>query len=297
MQQLTSFLPPAAWLALLLLLLGPFPGQTLRAGEPVRVQVPERAAIGEPIVVRLRSRVPYERAAMQWLEHNGSVDLSGSNGSYTATALLGSDVKRHKPGARRLRITLSGSGRYRQIHRDIRLTEKERPVQRLTLPEKMVSLSQSELARHRRESGAVGKALGTYRPRRDWSLPLARPAKGEISSRYGLRRILNGQPRSPHRGIDLRTGHGARVRSCARGRVVLTGEHYFAGKSVYVDHGLGVVSMYFHLSEISVEEGQRVARGQGIGLSGKSGRTTGPHLHFGVSVRGNLVDPLPLLEE
>jgi murein DD-endopeptidase MepM/ murein hydrolase activator NlpD len=290
-------LVPVTLLALLLLLAGPARARSPQPQLGFSLSVPESAAVGEPIVVRIQTEVPYERGVVEWLDRNSTVPLRGSDGARSATLLLGSDVKKHEPGLKRLRIVLSGSGRYRSVFRDIRLAGKERPVQRLSLPDSMVSLSQSELERHRRESAAVDKALASYRPRREWSLPFLRPARGEISSRYGLRRILNGQPRSPHRGIDLRTGYGQPVRACAEGRVALTGEHYFAGRSVYIDHGLGVVSMYFHLSEISVEEGQRVSRGQSVGLSGKTGRTTGPHLHFGVSIRGNLVDPLPLLEQ
>ncbi|MBN2170118.1 MAG: M23 family metallopeptidase, partial [Candidatus Krumholzibacteriota bacterium] len=89
---------------------------------------------------------------------------------------------------------------------------------------------------------------------------------------------------------------GAPVRACAAGRVVLAGDHFFAGRCVYVDHGQGLVSMYFHLSEILVAEGQMLARGEVLGRVGESGRVTGPHLHWGLAVQGQLVDPLLLAE-
>ncbi|NHZ47213.1 M23 family metallopeptidase, partial [Nitratidesulfovibrio liaohensis] len=112
----------------------------------------------------------------------------------------------------------------------------------------------------------------------------------------GLRRVFNGEPRAPHRGLDLRGEAGEPVTACAAGRVVLAENHYFAGNSVYIDHGMGVVSMYFHLSALDVAPGQMVAQGQVIGKVGSTGRVTGPHLHFGMAVLGDMVDPQVLLD-
>jgi murein DD-endopeptidase MepM/ murein hydrolase activator NlpD len=176
----------------------------------------------------------------------------------------------------------------------VQVKDKTYPVQRLTLPEKMVNLSQKNLSRHYKEKEAVSEVLGHRSQGRFWTLPLARPVPGEVSSAFGLKRIINDQPRSPHRGVDFRGGMGVPVVACADGIVDLVGDHYFAGRSVYVDHGQGVMSMYFHLSEIDVREGQVVRRGEVIGRMGKSGRATGPHLHFGLYLLGEPVDPLPL---
>lgn len=129
---------------------------------------------------------------------------------------------------------------------------------------------------------------------RMWRLPLVRPVQGKVLSVYGAQRILNGKPKNPHRGLDFRSPMGNPVKCVAAGRVILVGDHYYAGNSVYVDHGNGVVSMYFHLSEPMVKEGDEVKRGQTVGLTGMTGRATGPHLHFSLSVLGELVDPAPL---
>ena len=112
-----------------------------------------------------------------------------------------------------------------------------------------------------------------------------------------MRRYLNKKPKNPHRGLDFRSPKGSPINATAPGQVILVGNHYYAGNSIYIDHGNGVISLYFHLEKSLVKTGDRVIRGETIGLSGVSGRATGPHLHFSVSVQGALVDPEPLFEK
>ena len=121
------------------------------------------------------------------------------------------------------------------------------------------------------------------------------PLKGDILSPFGVRRILNNQPRSPHSGVDLRAKEGAPVQASGDGIVAYVGEHYFSGKSIYLDHGMGIISMYFHLSKIQVKKGEKVALGSVIGRVGQTGRATGPHLHWGIRIKGNRVDPFSLV--
>ena len=182
------------------------------------------------------------------------------------------------------------------VLRSIRRAPRSYPEQHLDVPRKYTELSEENLARHERERAAVREALDRVSPGEAWSLPLTRPVPGEVSSDFGLRRFFNGEPKQPHGGVDLRGAEGTPVRACADGVVTLAGDHFFAGGSVYLDHGQGLVSMAFHLSEILVKEGQRVRRGQIIGRIGETGRVTGPHLHWGVSLQGQLVDPLLLLD-
>ena len=111
---------------------------------------------------------------------------------------------------------------------------------------------------------------------------------------FGRRRVINGRPRNPHSGEDIAAPTGANVLATNDGIVRLTVDHFFSGKGIFVDHGLGLHSMYFHLSEISVVEGQFVRRGEVIGQVGASGRATGPHLHWGIRLNGARVDPYSL---
>ena len=138
------------------------------------------------------------------------------------------------------------------------------------------------------------KALASRTEKR-WSLPIARPVPGGITSAFGGRRVFNGQPRAPHKGTDMRCAVGTPVKAACSGTVLIAENTYFGGKTVYVDHGQGVVSTYSHLSSFDVTAGDRVRKGQTIGRSGATGRVTGPHLHFGFMVQGVAVDAMPLL--
>ena len=134
------------------------------------------------------------------------------------------------------------------------------------------------------ESGLTGFAEG-----------FVRPAPGRISGVFGSQRILNGQPRQPHYGLDFAAPTGTPVVSCAAGRVTLADEFHFFGKLIVVDHGHGVNSLYAHLSEIAVREGENITKGQRIGAIGMTGRVTGPHLHFSLSWFQQWLDPQPVV--
>lgn len=151
--------------------------------------------------------------------------------------------------------------------------------------------TQERIAREAEES----RRAYALRTPREWSLPLARPVPGGITSPFGGRRVFNGKPRAPHKGTDMRSPEGAPVMAAADGTVALAGHQYFGGRSVFVDHGQGVVTTYCHLSSIGVKPGQKVKKGSEIGRSGSTGRVTGPHLHFGMFVQGVAVDAMPLL--
>ena len=158
-----------------------------------------------------------------------------------------------------------------------------------------VNLSDENAARAGRERKKID-ALWPLENERRFTLPLHPPMKNLPSGgRFGSRRVFNGQPRSPHSGRDYAAGAGTPVLAAGVGRVMLAEEHFFAGKSVFLDHGDGLISMYFHLSSIDVSEGDMVERGQTVGKVGSTGRSTGPHLHWGLRWHGARVDPTPLL--
>jgi len=169
------------------------------------------------------------------------------------------------------------------------------PTQRLTVEDTgKVQLSREDLRRHRRESRRIDEALNHVIDTKLWDPPFHPPVDREQfapNDSFGSRRIINGQPRSPHSGEDYEASTGDPVYAINRGRVVLTGNFFFSGRGVFVDHGQGLTSMYFHLSEISVAEGDRVRAGDVIGAAGASGRVTGPHLHLGIEWNGARIDP------
>ena len=185
-------------------------------------------------------------------------------------------------------------GRYEQ--RLLEVGEYPYRVQRITLEDdRRVHLSPEDAARAERESARIAELWKLEGDPR-FALPLGSPLERlPDGGRFGAKRIINGEPRSPHSGRDYAASAGTPVLATADGRVVLAEEHFFAGNSVFLDHGAGLVSMYFHLSEILVEAGQTVTRGQALGKVGSTGRSTGPHLHFGIRWRGARVDPALLM--
>lgn len=170
--------------------------------------------------------------------------------------------------------------------------------QRLTVKNKSyVTPDQEQLDRIGRERKIIDAALNRFRISTTDSIELAAPVDGPRSSSFGLRRFFNEQPRSPHKGMDIAAPAGSAIRAPRDGVISATGEYFFNGNTVIVDHGQGFVTMYCHLSEIAVEEGQSVAAGEVIGAVGATGRVTGPHLHFGTYLNGTAVDPAILLPQ
>ncbi|MCG8369716.1 MAG: peptidoglycan DD-metalloendopeptidase family protein [Proteobacteria bacterium] len=170
--------------------------------------------------------------------------------------------------------------------------------QRLTIRNRSyVTPDQAQLDRIGRERKIIDAALNNFRDVPVDGIDLAAPVEGRRSSSFGLRRFFNDQPRSPHKGMDIAAASGTPIVAPRAGIVTATGNYFFNGNTVIVDHGQGFVTMYCHLSEIGVEEGQDVARGGPLGTVGATGRVTGPHLHFGTYLNGTAVDPSILLED
>lgn len=181
--------------------------------------------------------------------------------------------------------------------RRVRVAAYPYPTQELEVEEKYVAPPPEALERIERERARVAELFTLETPRR-FALPLAPPLERlGGASRFGSRRVFNREPRSPHSGADYSAAPGTLVLAPADGRVALAEEQYFAGVAVFLDHGDGLVSMSFHLSELLVRPGDEVRRGQPIGKVGATGRVTGPHLHFGLRWHGARVDPALLLGE
>jgi murein DD-endopeptidase MepM/ murein hydrolase activator NlpD len=269
------------------------------ASEPMQPELsaPDKAYVGQLFEVRVENLNPDDKVVVEWLDRKVTAPVDSDSSGHSAMILLGTDVKYQKAGKTGLKVRLTRNGKNETLEKTVALYTKDFGEQRLTVAKRMVNPAKKDLERIKKESKIIGRALRTITGSRMWADPFKRPVPGKVGSVYGLRRIFNGQPRSPHRGLDLDANMGDPVRSCNRGRVILTGDHYYAGQSVYVDHGLGLISMYIHLSKILVQEGQMVEKGDVIGQVGRSGRVTGPHLHFGLYSLGLAVDPLPLFNK
>ncbi len=168
--------------------------------------------------------------------------------------------------------------------------------QHLKVPQGKVDLSKEDLERYERERVHLAQVAGTHSAVLPVSMQFAQPTPGPRSSSFGLRRFFNGQPRNPHSGMDIAAAEGTPVVASASGRVIDTGDYFFNGKTVWIDHGSGLLTMYCHLSAIDVKAGDAVVSGDRIGAVGATGRVTGAHLHWSVSLNRAMVDPALFLD-
>lgn len=178
----------------------------------------------------------------------------------------------------------------RPITRHLRVKKFSFPEISIKLPEEMVILSPEDEARAQEEEGLL-KSIWTRRTQRIWKGRFIKPVQEDISTQYGVKRIINDKKISIHKGVDFKSFEGQPVMAVNDGRVVLVKELFFGGKTVVIDHGDGLFSVYMHLSEYKVNEGDLVSKGVIIGLAGSTGRATGPHLHFTFKVSDISVNP------
>lgn len=191
-----------------------------------------------------------------------------------------------KSGTQKLKL----AGRKQAV--TFKVGAKKYAEQRITLKNKRkVNPNKADMKRIRGERGRINAALRYWQQRATVETRFILPVTGRLSSPFGLRRFFNDQPRKPHSGIDIAAPEGTAIVSPAAGRIIENGEFFFNGNSVFIDHGLGLVTMYAHMSRIDVKPGQIVKRGETIGAVGHTGRATGPHLHWGVSLNDARVDP------
>jgi murein DD-endopeptidase MepM/ murein hydrolase activator NlpD len=198
-----------------------------------------------------------------------------------------------KPGAHELSV-LDGENLARTIRFDV--GTHDYGSQRLTIANRrQVEPHPEDLRRIEREQEAINRAFSIWSERAPDRLTFELPAAGRVSGEFGLRRFINKQPRRPHSGLDIAAPEGTPVAAPAAGSVIETGDYFFYGLTVILDHGHGMITMYNHLSRIDVAKGARVARGDTIGAIGRTGRVTGAHLHWSLSLNNARVDPALLL--
>lgn len=247
-------------------------------GQAVRLEVAHEPGVEAVLVTWSERQIPFVRRGDAWHAAIG-VDLDTPPGEHAAAITL-----------------LFDDGRRAERSETLVVERVDFPTTELTVEPRYVELSPEDQARAGRESREVAEIYATLTPEVYWDEPFVVPIPGATGGRnFGHRRLFNGQPRAPHSGADLRAATGTPIRASNRGRVVLAKELFFSGNAVFIDHGLGVYSVYLHLSEIHVEPGDIVERGEAVGLAGATGRVTGPHLHWGARVLDARVDPFSLL--
>jgi murein DD-endopeptidase MepM/ murein hydrolase activator NlpD len=184
-----------------------------------------------------------------------------------------------------------------RVRFEIGVGPKQYAVQHLKVPRAQVDLSPEDLARYERERAHLAAVIATFSDAAPATLAMVQPVPGPRSASFGLRRYFNGQARSPHSGMDIAAPAGTPVAAANAGRVIDAGDYFFPGRTVILDHGQGLLTLYSHLSAIDTGVGETVAAGSVVGKVGATGRVTGPHLHFSVYLNTAAVDPALFLPD
>ncbi len=176
---------------------------------------------------------------------------------------------------------------------------KKYPEQHITIKNKrMVNPNQYDMKKINKDKTSIRRALKHWRDSASIELQFIKPVNGVVSSAFGLKRFFNEQARKPHSGLDIAASKGTPIIAPAAGTVIEVGNYFFNGNTVFIDHGQGLISMYCHLDSTKVKKGQQVTQKEIIGAVGKTGRVTGPHLHWSISLNNTMVDPsLFLMQE
>lgn len=250
---------------------------TAAQGSAVQLKVPNEPGVNAVQVVWQNKKVPAVQVDDEWTTLLG-IDLDTKPGKRTTEALLTMD-----------------DGRVVRRKLTIDVLARKFPTTELKVERKFVQLSKADQERARRESKEVGAIYRRITADLVADEAYTVPIPGGTGRNFGERRIFNGQPRSPHSGADLRAKTGTPVHATNRGRVALAKSLFFSGNTVVLDHGLGVYSVYAHLSRLDVEKGDIVDNGEIVGLVGATGRVTGPHLHWAIRAQAARIDPFTLV--
>ncbi|MGR9101209.1 MAG: peptidoglycan DD-metalloendopeptidase family protein [Gammaproteobacteria bacterium] len=209
-----------------------------------------------------------------------------SGGMWTALVGLPLGIE---PGAHHVEVAYGGgkSGRI-----DFQVEGKDYPAQYITIKnQRMVNPNPEDLKRIAVDRVSIDRALDVWTKQRRVDTGFIPPVDGKLSSLFGLRRFFNNQPKDPHSGLDIAAPSGTPIKAPAPATVIGTGNYYYNGNTVFLDHGQGLITGYFHMSEVKVKPGQRLKRGEVLGAVGETGRVTGPHLHWNVYLNNTKVDP------
>jgi murein DD-endopeptidase MepM/ murein hydrolase activator NlpD len=265
------------------------------AKKPTRwsIQVtPSKLVNGMPMFLQVTPSAPLESMTGTWLGHELTFDhLGGKNWFVLAGVSLET-----KPGRYPLKVeAVTTAGKHVHFEEDLLVAREKYPTIELKVSKQFTEPNTEQQGEIKQAQDVKKEAFSKITPGREWSGPFAAPVNAPSSDIFGTRRVFNGVTKSVHQGLDYRVGPGTPVMAVNSGTVLLARSLYFEGNCVVIDHGQGLLSLYLHLSELKVKEGDHVERGTEIGLSGATGRATGPHLHLAVRWQGVYLDPAVLL--
>lgn len=271
------------------------PAVAAEATLPLVVELRARqVAPGEPLRIVVRSPGPLARADGRFLGVPVYLAPDATRTEWSGWSMVALD---HSPGTAVLEVGgADPQGRIAAGTRAVTIAEKGFPEERLSVAPRFVEPPPEVRARLDRERERLD-AIYLLRTPPVTARPFVAPVPGGPTSVFGTRRLYNGEPRSPHPGLDLRAAEGTEVRAAGAGSVALAEDLYYSGNTVILDHGGGLFTLYAHLSRLGVREGATVTAGDVIGRSGATGRVTGPHLHWGAKIGAAPFDPTALLDE
>jgi murein DD-endopeptidase MepM/ murein hydrolase activator NlpD len=277
-----------------LLLSGRFAWGGQKVASDAIVVTPDALSNGSPFLLTVSLQEPATAVTGNWQGH--PVEFFSSADRHTWFAIAGVDVE-VVPGTYPLTVQISSVRGQQTLHEDLAVDEAAYTKVPLTVPDKFVEPDEAALKKIAADKLVKDKAFANSATTPQWSDNFVPPLHlAPQSDSFGNQRLFNGKLASVHRGLDYHAKMSTPVAAINSGRVVLARPLYYEGGCVVIDHGLGLMSVYMHLSKFQVKVGQKVRKGQVIALSGASGRATGPHLHLGVRWQGSYLDPAKLFE-
>lgn len=284
---------PVALIAFALLVLS----HSLAAAAPAHwtvVNQPVRLVNGTPVFFRVTAPKSARSLSGKWLGHAVAFSFDASSKTWFALAGVSQATK---PGAYSLQLHAeTTSGGEISFEKKIPVARQPYPRVLLKVPGRYTAPSPEDLRQIEQDKATKAEAFETVTPDREWKGSFAAPVNAEISDVFGVERVFNGSVQSTHQGLDFRVPGGTLVAAVNSGRILLARPLFFEGNCVVIDHGQGLLTLYLHLSKFMVKEDDDVKKGQEIGLSGGTGRATGPHLHLAVRWQGVYLNPAVLLK-
>jgi Peptidase family M23 len=253
---------------------------------------PPKLTNGVPMFLQVIPSAPLQSMTGTWLGHDLTFDHTGGKNWFV---LAGVSLET-KPGRYPLKVeAVTATGRHVHFEENLTVGREKYPTIELKVSKQYTEPNPEQQTEIKQAQDVKREAFNKITPEREWAGPFAAPVNAPSSDIFGTRRVFNGVTKSVHQGLDYRVGPGTPVMAVNSGTVILARPLYFEGNCVVLDHGQGLLSLYLHLSELKVKEGERVERGAEVGLSGATGRATGPHLHLAVRWQGVYLNPAVLL--